>query len=357
MLKKKFIDKKFDYSCAINPAQFGGIELAKSIDGPSSGNRIAYVKNASGLHYKVIIDRGLDIGDAFYKGMSLSWLSLSGITRPEMSLNRGIDWLWGFFGGLLVSCGPSSAGAPCEDNGEQLPVHGRHSNISATVESIINPDPTNGRMQMSITGIIREARIFSPNIELRRTITSPINEPKIEIEDVFMNRGNLKAEHAWLLHINLGYPLIEPGAEFIFKGALTARADSVDYFRKRNFRIIPKPLEEHRGFGEAVAYIDPDTDKNGIVYCGVINRKRNIGLKISFAKKDFPRFVNWQHFGPDGQYVMGIEPANCGVEGRDVDRKRGWLKFLKPGQKKKYRATIEVLEGKHQLGEFGKICR
>ncbi len=357
MTKKNSTSVDFDYSFAINPAQFGGIELVKSLDGPSCGNRIAWVRTLSGLSYKIIIDRGLDIAEAFYKGMSLSWLSLSGITRPEMSLNRGIDWLWGFFGGLLVSCGPSSAGAPCEDNGQELPLHGRHSNLSATIESIMNPDPKNGKMKMSITGIIRQARLFDPNIELRRTISSFVDKAKIEIEDVFINRGNVKSEHAWLLHINLGYPLIEPGAEFIFKGNVIARPDSVEYFAKRNFKILPKPLEAHRGFGESAAYIEPVTDKHGIVNCGVINRKRNIGLKISFAKKDFPRFVNWQHFGPDGQYVMGIEPANCGVEGRDVDRKRKWLKYLKPGQKKKYFTSIEVLEGEHQLNEFRKKCK
>ncbi len=355
--QRNFSNASLDYSYAINPTQFGGIELLQSLDGPSSGNRVAWVNTGSGLHYKIAIDRGLDIAEAFYKGISLSWLSLSGITRPEISLNRGIDWLWGFFGGLLVSCGPSSAGAPCEDSGQELPLHGRHSNLSATIESIINADPINSKKSMSITGIVREARLFNPNIELRRTISSPMNEAKIEIEDIFTNRGNVKAEHAWLLHMNLGYPLIEPGTEFVFKGELIPREDSVEYFKKRNFKILPKPIEEHRGTGEAVAYIEPATDKNGLVHCGVINSKRGIGLKISFAKKDFPRFVNWQHFGPNGQYVMGIEPANCGVEGRDVDRKRGWLKFLKPGQMKKYRVTIEVLEGDRKLDEFRKICQ
>ncbi len=348
---------KLDYSFAINPTQFGGIELSELIDGPGKGNRIAWVNTGSGLHYKIVIDRGMDIADAFYKGISLSWLSLSDITRPEISLNKDIDWLWGFFGGLFVSCGPSSAGAPCEDNGQNLPLHGRHSNLSASIESIINPDPISGKKIMSITGIIREARLFNPNIELRRTISSPLNESKIILEDEFVNRGNLKAEHAWLIHINLGYPLIEPGAEFVFKGKVSPRPDSVEYYKNRNYKIVPEPLEEHRGSGEAVCYIDPATDKNGMVYCGVINTKRNIGLKISFLKKDFPRFVNWQHFGPGGQYVMGIEPANCGVEGRNVDRERGWLDFLKPRQKKKYTLTIEVIEGKKALSEFKKQVR
>ena len=349
-MAKKKADKPGFY--AINPRQFGGIELLCALDGPGYSNRLAWVNTGSGLHYKVVIDRGLDIAEAFYKGMSLSWLSLSDITRPEMSLNKKLDWLWGFYGGLVVSCGPSWAGAPSQDQGQDLSLHGRHSNLSATVESIINPDPMMGKETMSITGIVREARLFNPNIELRRTISSPLGQSRIVIEDTFTNRGNQIAEHAWLLHINLGYPLLEPGAEFIFKGKVNPLPSAIDYFKKRKFQIIPESLEDHAGAGEACAYIDPETDKNGMVHCGLINSKRRIGLKISFAKRDFPRFVNWQHFGPNGQYVMGIEPANCGVEGRHVDRKRGWLKFLKPNQTKKYKATLEVLEGREQLDAF-----
>jgi hypothetical protein len=337
-----------------NPAQVGGIEMFSMMNGPGCPNRVAMVNTGSGLNYKVVIDRGLDIADAFYKGMSLSWLSLSGINRPEMSRGHGLDWLWGFYGGLLVSCGPSSAGAPGTDQGQEIPLHGRHSNLSATVGSIMNPDPLLKKTQMSISGVIREAKLFEPNIELQRTIRSEIGKSIIEIEDTFINRGTQTTEHAWLLHMNLGYPLIEKGAEFMFRGQVNPLPSAKEYFEKRKFNILPAPMHEH-DVSEAVAYIDPKTDRDQMVHCGVINAKRRIGLKISFSKRDFPRLVNWQHFGTMGQYVMGIEPANCGVEGRAKDRERGWLKFLKPGEKKNYRCTVEVLEGKEELDAFRKL--
>jgi hypothetical protein len=350
----KAISDAADY--VANPAQLGGIELFSTLDGPGYPNRVAWVNTGGGLNYKVTIDRGLDIAEAFYKGMSLAWLSLSGSNRPEMSRNQGLDWLWGFYGGLVTSCGPSSAGAPCVDNGQELPLHGRHSNLSATLESVLNPDPLLKRDEMSITGIVREAKLFEPNLELRRTIRSPLGQAKIEIEDTFVNRGTVTTEHAWLLHMNFGYPLLEEGTELIFRGEVNPRPSATEYFAKRNFRIAPKPMHEH-DVSEAVAYIDPETDKDGMVHCGLINDKRGFGVKISFSKKDFPRFVNWQHFGTAGQYVMGIEPANCGVEGRDKDRERKWLKFLKPGEQKQYRCTIEVLEGAEALTEFRKLGR
>jgi hypothetical protein len=72
----------------------------------------------------------------------------------------------------------------------------------------------------------------------------------------------------------------------------------------------------------------------------VVNEKRGIGLVIEYSKKHFPRMVNWQHWGPNGSYVGALEPCNCGVEGRDVDRRRGWLDRLEPRQRRLYRCTI-----------------
>jgi hypothetical protein len=360
MSKKTVKTQSKEFSKAIeyvaNPAQLGGIELFSTLDGPGYTNRVALVNTGGGLHYKVTIDRGLDIAEAFYKGQSLAWLSLSGSNRPEISRNRGLDWLWGFYGGLLASCGPSSAGATCNDNGQELSLHGRHSNLSATLESVVNSDPLMNRNDMSVTGIVREAKLFEPNIELRRTISSPLGSAKIEIDDTFYNRGTIRTEHAWLMHMNFGYPLVEEGTELIFKGDVQPLPSAVEYFSKRNFRIAPKPMHEH-DVSEAVAYLDPKADRDGMVYCGLINEKRGFGIRLSFLKKDFPRIANWHHFGTAGQYVMGIEPANCGVEGRAKDRERGWLKFLNPGEKKHYHLTVEVLEGRDALAGFRKQMR
>ena len=49
-----------------NIAQVGGIETSVLDDGLGRGVRIAWVNTGTGLRYKVVIDRGLDIADAFY---------------------------------------------------------------------------------------------------------------------------------------------------------------------------------------------------------------------------------------------------------------------------------------------------
>ena len=49
-----------------NIQQIGGIETSVLDNGPACGSQIAWVNTGSGLRYKVVIDRCLDIMDAFY---------------------------------------------------------------------------------------------------------------------------------------------------------------------------------------------------------------------------------------------------------------------------------------------------
>src|SRR5512147_1344697 len=67
----------------VNPMQLGGIETSVLDNGPGRGVRIAWVSTGSGLRYKVVIDRGLDIADAEFLGQSLTWHSFTGITAPR----------------------------------------------------------------------------------------------------------------------------------------------------------------------------------------------------------------------------------------------------------------------------------
>ena len=279
----------------INPIQLGGIETSVLDNGPGRNVRIAWVNTGGGLRYKVVIDRGLDIADAEFLGQSLTWHSLTGVTAPTPAYHRRLEWLRGFYGGLLVSCGPLNTGGPFEEDGQEYGLHGTHSNSRAIVESILNPNPADGTDEMKITGLVRTARVFGPNVELRRTLTSRLGEPAIHIHDHFVNRGNKSVPHAWLLHINFGYPLLEPGVStYCYQGRLSPQCDSDDWFAKRkDFRAAPKPQKSHHGTGKVFAYIDAPTDGKGNVLAGVVNKKRSIAVKVEYNKKDYPRLGNW----------------------------------------------------------------
>ncbi len=263
----------------VNPLRLGGIETAVLDEPPARGVRIAWVNTGGGLRYKIVLDRGLDIVDADLASQSLTWLSPNGIKAPDLVYCRGMDWLSAFPGGLLTSCGPLNTGAPCHDAGRDWPLHGTHSHTPACEVTVTNPDPRAGRMDMEISGLVRTSRFFGPCLDLRRTIRSPLGRNIIAIEDFFTNNDDRPVEMAWLLHINFGWPLLEPGAsEFCYHGKVQPRGDSVDWFAPgRPFKKVSPPLAAHKGPGEVFAYIDPTTPRSGQVLCGVVNRRRKSG--------------------------------------------------------------------------------
>ncbi len=86
-----------------NSAQLGGIETSVLDNGAGRGTRIAWLNTGAGLRYKIVIDRGMDISDAFFNQYNLVWLNHAGITARQPLSHRGIDWLRTFRGGLLTT--------------------------------------------------------------------------------------------------------------------------------------------------------------------------------------------------------------------------------------------------------------
>jgi hypothetical protein len=350
---------EFDTGKFINARQIGGIEQYVIDDGAGRGVRALCVNTGAGLRYRVLVDRGFDIDQAFFNDLSLSFLTHKGVSPPGQGLERGIDWLSTFPGGLLTSCGPFNVGPPVEEAGEQLPLHGLHSNTPATIESVIQPSPHIGLIEIAATGRLRYGRLFGPCVELRRTIRSALGMNVIDITDEFFNAGNQPVPHAWLLHINFGYPLVDAGAELCFDATkVEPRNESGSIARFKNLTVakkVPDVLEEHRGGTETFAYFWPKVPKkDGRATVAIVNRRRSVGVAIHYSTKEFPRCGNWQHFGP-GEYVTALEPMNCTVDGRNKDRERGLLDTIPPAGAKTYRYQIEVVTGREGIEELRKL--
>jgi len=337
-----------------NPAQLGGIETAVIDNGAGRGNRIAWVNTGSGLRYKVVIDRAMDIADAFFNQYSLSWLSHSGITARQPFSNHGIDWLKTFGGGLLTTCGLTHVGGPESDAFGSRGLHDQISNLPAEIESIIQPDPKAGRMDMSITGRIKQTQVLGPNLELKRTISATVGEPTVRIHDEVINQGNMRAPHMLLYHFNFGWPLVDEGTDIIWKGEWQPREGGINnkIFREGyDFRKCPAPIEEHSGNGEAVAFINITPDNSGRCTCGLYNAKIGMVMAMRFQKNQLPWLTNWQHWGR-GEYVTGLEPGTHPPIGQAKAREKAELIFLEPGETRTYDLEIEVLKDKVDIDEF-----
>ncbi len=329
-----------------NHAQLGGIETSVIDNGAGRGTRIAWINTGTGLRYKVVIDRAMDIADAFYNQHSLTWLSHSGITTPQPLSHHGMDWLRTFGGGLLTTCGLSHVGGPETDAFGERGIHGLISNTPAEIESIIQPDPFSGRMEMSITGIMKETKIFGPSLVLRRTISATLGQPTIRIHDEVTNRANTPAPHMILYHFNFGWPLVDEGTDILWQGTWQSmEGDKADKIFKEgnNFRKCPAPLANHSGTGEAVVAIDATTDHSGKCTCGLYNSKLGLAVAMRFNKKQLPWLTNWQHWGKD-EYVTGLEPGTNPPIGQAKARKENQLIHLAPGESRSYDVEIEILE-------------
>ncbi len=341
-----------------NAAQLGGIETSVLDNGLGRGTRIAWVNTGAGLRYKVVIDRGLDIVDAFYGQHSLAWLSHAGVIAPRPDANRGLEWLYAFGGGLLTTCGLTHVGGPeCDQFGERG-LHGRISNLPAAVESIIQPDLRAGKLAMSITGVVKESRVFGPNLELRRTISSALGEPTVRIHDVVTNLGNIPSPHMILYHCNYGWPLVDESTEILCRGNWASRGldkDNALFNGKRDFRKCPKPLDSHKEGGEGCAFIDVTAGKKGICTVGLHNRRLGLALVVRYSKKQLPWLSNWQHWGR-GEYVTALEPGTNPPIGQAKAREQKRLIHIAPGKSRTYDLEMTVLTDKGQIAEFVKAA-
>jgi hypothetical protein len=341
----------------INSAQLGGIETSILDNGMGKGTRIAWVNTGSGLWYKIAIDRSMDIVEAFYNQHSLAFLTHGATVGLRPDVNHGTDWLDAFNCGLLTTCGLSHFGGPESDEFGERGQHGKISNIPAQLECVVNPDIYVGKKGFCISGIIKETRMFGPNLELRRKISGVLGEPKIKIEDMVINRSNFEVPHMILYHCNLGFPLVDDGTEIIFNGKCRSRGNPGDdamFSSKNDFKKCPKPLDSHSGTGEGCGFIDPVADRNGICIAGLYNPKINLALQITFKKEQLPCLTNWQHFGKN-EYLVGIEPGTNPPIGQKQARAQGALIMLKPGQSRLYDVEITVLNDQTAIEKFRKI--
>jgi hypothetical protein len=337
-----------------NPAQIGGIETAVLDNGIGRGTRIAWINTGTGLRYKVVLDRAMDIADAFYNQHSLAWLSPLGISPPQPFSHRGIDWLRTFGGGLLTTCGLSHIGGPEADENGERGLHGLVSNIPAEIESIIQPDPARGQLEMRITGRIKQSQIFGPNLELRRTISGTLGQAVIRIHDEVINRGNTTAPHMLLYHFNFGWPLVDAGTDLLWQGPSLSRDGDPQnrIFRpSHDFHKVPPPLPEHLGSGEDAAFIDITADAAGQCSCGLHNAALGLAVALRFSKAQLPWLTNWQHWGA-GEYVTGLEPGTNPPIGQARAREENQLLYLVPGQSRHYELEIEVLTNPRRIQDF-----
>lgn len=321
-------------------SQVFGVKEYRMIGGRSDGVRAVEVRNGSGLEYTVLADRGMDIAYLTYKGTNLSYLSKSGIIAPQYYDEPGIGFIRSFFGGLLTTCGLTYVGAPSVDQGEQLGIHGKANNTPAE-EVYSRVEWSEDGPSVVVSGKFREARFLGENMVLSREIRCVHGSNNLSVNDRVENYGFRSEPLMILYHITFGYPLLAENAYMIAPSDSVIPRGEEEAKHLDSWHNMQEPTPDFR---EQFFFHELRTDQKGGTFMALENPDLNLAVAVRFNRKQLDRVISWKQLG-EGDYVCGIEPSNCPIEGRAKAREEGMLEFLEPGATRSFDLDIEVIEG------------
>jgi galactose mutarotase-like enzyme len=325
--------------------QIGGLRRVISSEGPESGVEQIQVRTGAGLSYNILPTRGMDIGLAEFAGAPLCWLSPAGEVHPAYFDDRGLGWLRTAAAGLLMTCGLTQVGSPGDDAGETLGLHGRAHHTAARQVSAVG-GWQDDEYVMRVAGQIEEASLFGAHLRLTRTIVSVLGQNNLTIEDEVENLGFEPAPHMLLYHFNFGFPLMDEATQIRFPSrSVSPREAGLPLDGLAGWQP-PQP-----GYRERVYYHeDLLTDANGRVEVQIRSPHfplpfppggGAVTVRLSWDSGPLPHLIQWR-MPAMGTHVLGIEPANCHVEGRAAERARGSLVVLSPGESLRYHLQLTV---------------
>lgn len=324
-------------------SQVGGVRAHTLEDGRERGVRAVDFRTGSGLEFSVSVDRALDISLAAFKGQSLAWRSPNQDVDPRFYEEPGTGWLRSFPGGLFVTCGLTQVGSPNVDDGEELGIHGRISNLPASNVYADGAWMEDGSYEMWVQGKVRQTIVFGENLELTRRISAKLGESKIWIHDKVTNLGYQTTPHMILYHFNAGFPVVDAGSRLVSTSMEYIPRDADAEEGKEEHGIFSDPID---GYREKVYYHNMAVDRDGYATTALVNPSFNggqgFGFYLRYPKAELPWLVQWKNMDKQ-TYVVGMEPGNCWVGGRAAERERGTLQFLEPGETREYHIEVGVL--------------
>src|SRR5919198_377484 len=335
--------------------QVAGVRLVTAGDGVERGVRFLEFRTGTGFAFDVVVDRAFDIGRCEMNGMPMAWISPPGFGGPWFAETAGFGWFRSFPGGLVRTAGLDHTLAAGEDSAEQFnqphlkptetyPWMGRVWTLPARLtgygETWIDED----QCVLWAEGVVQQAAVFGENLTLRRRVEARVGESWFRIHDEVENTGHTRSTHMLLYHCNVGFPIVDDGAQLLVPGP----GEATDPNPPGNYRWLgePEPDLTERCF-EHETITEPD----GTVPVGIVNRR--IGLRVYqlFNKNQLQHQTTWRMLGED-HYVVAIEASTNRDAGRWDARERGELIELAPGERRVYDLEMGALVGADEVERF-----
>ncbi len=330
---------------------FAGVRLMTLGDGVERGIRMLEFRTGTGLVFTVLVDRGFDIADCNYRGLSIGWHSPAGFRNAalhEYEGEGGLAWLRSF-SGLLVTCGLDHILFMHEEDASHY-IYGPRKTVAHSIHGRVSTIPARlsgygerwdgDECILWAEGEVRQATVFGEDLTLTRRIEVNVGTNEIRLTDHVENRGFYRTPHMLCYHINVGHPVLAEGSRYLAPiSDVVWAAHAGEYDRQGvGYRAIPGPQAK---FHEQV-WQHEMAAKDGEVPVALVNDRLGIGFEVVTRKDQFPCQFEWQNF-QEGQYALGLEPSTNHVLGHGYAAEKGELIWLEHGESRHYDTVMRIL--------------
>jgi hypothetical protein len=218
----------------------------------------------------------------------------------------------------------TNTGARAEVN---LTLHGKIANIPASsVELVVDKQAP---YRIRVRGVVKEAMMFGPNLELHTEISTLPGSMNFRIEDRVVNMGSRPQEFQMLYHTNFGQPLLDEGSRFV---TAARRVTPVNAHSAKDAKAYGDVAGPTPGIIEQAYFFNPLADREGRATALIHNRDRSQAVSMRWSVQQLPYLTLWKNTAAvqDG-YVVGIEPGTSFPNTRRVERKEGRVPKLDGG--------------------------
>ena len=295
-----------------NLAQIASIQRYTISEGSERGLDVIDC-NSGRLRFLINVSKACDIMQLYHDGENLSFVSKNGFSVREIGFLNRVE------GGLLYTCGLDSVG---RRNDTDIELHGTfHNNPANVVRAECDEN------EIVVEAIIESTALFSKNLVMRRKITSAIGSDKVTIEDTLENRGFVADEYCILYHINLGYPMLDDGAEISADiSGYETRTDWAEKNADGMFKITDSIVANE----ETCYFLKMNKPE-----ISLINKKLGKKFTVNYSKDTLPCFTEW-HSMASGDYALGFEPASTELDDNFI------LRPINPGEKINFKVELSV---------------
>ena len=328
------MEKEKFYRYVGNEDQVYGVRRVILDEGNARGVAVYQVRTAGGLEFDVLPDSGLDIGHLRYKGVNISYTTKNGYSSPARFLPVSGEFGSYFPGGMLFTCGLLSAGPENTDtkDGGFQPLHGRiHAQAAKGLSGYVDGE------NIIVSGELKETQQGGYNFSVKRNYIVPVWGSELTIEDEITNLTPSPFEFMMLYHMNFGWPMLSEKAvlELPAKRKVTPRTPyaAANVSTQCEFSAPIDHEEEQVFFNEMES--EP--------YARLKNPEVGLCAEVSWSLDTLPILAQWKN-PVSGDYVMGLEPSNCYIMGRERERKEGRLPVLEGFGSVRHSVRLRVSE-------------